>query len=547
MDIVAAVFVDFEESFLGIGSQVLTPIGSRSILGHTLSRVALIGGVAQRCLMVRPRDEAVARAVLEELRLTEAFELLPLDQGSRPRRRLLRCGRKWNLSGWRGSPLGTTWFDEYVELHAVATVLDHYKYEAVLCLDGHQPVLDVGIATTMIAYQREYEAEARFVFTTAPPGLAGIILRREVTREYLEQNYPVGLLMSYRPELAQTDPITKDPCFRISSEISQTPGRYTGDTRASREMLAAALAELGEDCDAQSLCAWTRAWQHDRIERLPHEVELEITTQTPLPETSLHPRGKRVPRRQVEDLDAISRLVEQLAEYDDRMLLLGGHGDPLLHPHFPEICRRVKAASVCGLGVVTTLVELPEETLQSLLEHRVDLLEVQLDANCAATYRAVHNSDAFARVIENVERIQNARRAHQNPHPLVACSLTRCAATLAELEPFFEQWIKLTGWAVIRGYNDYTGTLPADPLLGMKPPLRRPCQRLSRRMMLLADGRAVYCSQDYAGTTAFGSWFSQDLDELWNAASLAALRQAHRCGEPDKYPLCSKCGEWFRP
>ncbi len=547
MRFVAAVFADFAETFLGGASQLLTRLGSRSVLGHTLARLMRVAGVERRCLFVRPRDADVAKATVEELGLADEIDVVALDEGARPRRRLLRCARKWNLEAWRGSPLGTTWFDEYVEPLCVARVLDHYECEGVLCLDGHQPALDADIATQMIAHQRENDAEARFVFTQAPPGIAGIVLRRDVTRELVEQQYPVGLLLSYRPEMPQMDPITRQSCLRIAAEVAQTPARATADTRRSRELLAQAFSELGEDCDAPTLCAWLREDGHDRAGPLPAEVELELTTEDPLPETTLRPRGDRVPRRQLEDLDAVERLARQLAAYDDRLLFLGGHGDPLRHPRFPEICRQIRAAGVCGLGVGTTLVEPSASALSALVDNGVDVVEVRLDANSPATYQAVHNADAFERVLSNIDRIQAARRERQSPPPVVICSLTRCAATLAESEAFFEHWIQTTGWAVIRGYNEYGGLLPPDSLLATRPPTRGPCRRLDTRMMLLADGRAVLCAQDISGETAFGSWNSEALADLWRGKALDAARESHsRLAFGDR-PFCARCGEWFRP
>ena len=150
--------------------------------------------MSRGCTTRQRRDRQVAGQVVRELGLADKVDVLELDDGVRPRRRLLRCGRKWNLEGWRGSPLGTSWFDEYVEPLNLGRVVDHYRCEGVLCLDGHQAALDVGIASDMVAHQRENEAEARLVFTQAPPGLAGIILRREVTRELLEQDGELYIL-----------------------------------------------------------------------------------------------------------------------------------------------------------------------------------------------------------------------------------------------------------------------------------------------------------------------------------------------------------------
>lgn len=547
MKLAAAVFADFAETFLGGPSQLLTRLGSRSVLGHTLIRLMRIAGLEHRCLVVRLRDEDAAKAVVGELGLSDEVDVQGLDDGDRPRRRLFRSGRKWNLEGWRGSPLGTTWFDEYVEPLSVARVLDHYRCDGVLCLDGHQPALDIGIAAEMLAHQRENDAEAPFVFTQAPPGLAGILLRRDVTRELLEHQYPVGLLLSYRPEMPQMDPITKPTCLRISAEVAQTSARLTGDTLRSREVLTQAFAALGDDCNAGALCAWLQNGGHERAGSLPVEIELELTTDDPLPDTTLRPRGRRVPPRRLEDMQAVGQLAAQLAAYDDRLVFLGGHGDPLLHPEFPAVCREFRAAGVCGIGVGTTLVELPDAALDALLEYAVDMIEVRLDADTAATYQAVHRADAFERVVANIERIQAARRARESPQPLVVCSLTRCAATMAELEPFFERWIQATGWAVIHGYNDYAGVLAADPLLALTPPARGPCRRLDTRMMLLADGRAVLCSQDMEGVTALGSWVSEALSDLWQGRSLIQARESHSRLSLEDYPLCKRCGEWFRP
>jgi hypothetical protein len=546
MEIVAAVFADFVDTYLGIPSQLRARLGSRAVLEHTLIRLTRIVGAQRRCLVVRPRDEAAARDAVAGLGLQSSVDVLPIDDGRRLLRGLLRCGRVWNLDAWRGGPM-TTWFDEYVELPTVGRVLDHYRSDAALCLEGHQAALDPAIASEMIACLRENEEKTGYVFTQAPPGLGGIILGREVTRNYIKDHYPVGLLMTYRPELAQLDPITREPCYRIPSEICQTPARFAADTRAARDLLAAAFGQLGEDCDARQLCAWARAHVCGDPGRLPVEVELEITTRDPLPETTLRPRGNRVPQRELTDLDAVDRLVARLAAYDDRRLVLGGFGDPLLHPRFPEICRRIRAAPIRALAVVTPLVELADPNLDALLEYGIDLLEVPLDAHTAATYQAVQRTDAFAQVIRNIERLQNARRERGKPQPLVVCSLTRCDATFADLEDFFEHWSKTTGWAAIRGYNDYCGLLPPDTVQPMRPLIRTPCRRLNRRTMLLADGRAVLCSQDAAGASAVGSWFELELGALWTGPALEAARAAQRRMDFAGYDPCSRCGEWHRP
>ncbi|MBP7747990.1 MAG: radical SAM protein [Phycisphaerae bacterium] len=546
MNIVAAVFADFVTGPAGNASALLATVGGRGILARTLLRVARIEGVSARCLFVRARDGDAAAAVVRDAGVEDRIEVLPLDSSPRPRRALLTAARKWNLESWRGGLVGSSWFDEFIDPQAAALVLDHYRCDAVLCIEGHSPVLDVRIATAMVAHTQATEHEAKMVFTQAPPGLAGAVMRREALQDLLEFNIPVGLLLAYRPELAQGDPITQPACYGVPRQVVQTAARFTGDTRRSRELLDMALAELGEDADAAALCEWTQGVGHDRAGALPVEVELELTTADPLPETTLRPRGARVPRREIADLAAVQRLAAELARYDDRLVFLGGHGDPLLHPQFAEVCRILRSAGVYGIGVGTALAELTEEHVAALFDNTVDVVEVRIDAHSPETYRRVHGADLYAQVVANVERLEALRRERKAPEPLVVCSLTRCAATMDELERFYDHWIQKVGSAVITGYNDYGGLLPADTLLRATPDLREPCRRLATRMMLLADGTVALCGQDCGGEVRMGNWVTEGVGAAWGGARLVAVREAHRGLNLESLPICERCAEWSR-
>ncbi|MGE0479793.1 MAG: radical SAM protein [Phycisphaerae bacterium] len=550
MKLVLAVFADFEESFLGGRAALETPLAGAPVIAHTLRRAARVDGAAARCLFVRPRDADRARAAIEQAALPGVFDVLALDDGRRPRRGLVRSARKWNLDGWRGSPFATTWFDEFVEPLAVARVLDHYECEGVLCVEAHQAALDVGLCTALLAHQRDHADDARFAFTHAPPGFGGAILRRGVTRDLLEQDVPLGVLLSYRPEIAQADPITHPVCLAAPASVAHTAARFVADTRASRARLEHLFQHCGADADAATLAAFLRERRTASTgvdETLPREVEIELTTDDPLPDTTLRPRGARVPRRRVTELDALERVARELGAYDDRLIVLAGHGDPLAHPDFADACRRIRAAGVCGLAVVSPLVELPDAAFAALFESAVDVLQVPIDANSPATYRAVHGVDAYERVLANIERIQRERVVRTSPQPLVAPSLVRSSGTIGEMEAFFDRWTQTTGWAVIEGYNEFGGVMPPDGLLPTTPPIRRPCARLRRRVTLLGDGRTPLCGQDTSGLTVLGDWRTESVESLWRGAALGAARDAHARLEWGSLPLCANCKEWSRP
>jgi len=547
LNIVGAIFADFVLAPNGNPSQLTTRLGARTILAHTMRRLTQVDGLTRRCLFVRPRDGEPAAHALREAGLENRIDLVPLDTTPYNRRTLLTTARKWNLDSWRGGLVGSTWFDEYIDPSAAATLLNHCKCDGILCLDGHQPVFDPGLASAMLAHAQANEHESKMTFAQTPPGLSGAIVRREALADVLECNIPVGLLLSYRPELAQSDPINRPACFHAPTHVVHTAARLTGDTRRSRELLEAALRELGEDVAAADLCHWLAAPGHDRAGPLPTEIELELTTADPLPHSTLRPRGDRVPRREIADLAAVARLAEELAAYDDRLVFLGGHGDPLQHPQFAQACRLLRSAGVYGLGVATPLVDLTTENLDALFGHKVDVVEVLLDAHTAGTYEHVHGADRFAQVVANVERLEHARRERESPQPIVVCSMTRCAATIQEMDRFYDHWIEKIGSALLHGYNDYCGELPPDTLLRTTPSVREFCRRLATRLTLLADGSVPLCAQDTRGAVSLGDWIKQPLRQIWRGEALRRVREAHERQGLEALPICLRCSEWSRP
>lgn len=545
MNIVAAIFADFESTFLGGPSRLCEPLGTHRVLEHTLRRLARVTGLERRLIFVRPQHADAAAAAVQRAAAAAPFDLLPTDRGDRPRRALFRAARKWNLESWRGGPLTSTWFDEYVDPVAVAAVLEQTGAAGVLCIDGHQAALDVEIASAMIAQQVRSGGEARFTFSPAPPGIAGIVLTRAAVRELLEQRTPVGVALGYRPEIPQGDPLTRAGCLHVGAAISQTAARLVADTRRSCELLQAAFRELGPACHAAELCAWLRVPGRERAGPLPIEVELELTTDDPLPDTTLRPRGARVPRRQLTDLAALARLADELGAYDDRLVYLGGFGDPLLFAELGRVLRLLRDGGVAGIAVGTTLVELSDAAFDALFEYGVDILHVRIDATTPETFARVHGAAAFAPVMANLERIESARRDRAQPAPIVVPSLVRCAATIAEQEAFFDGWIRRSGSAAIEGYNDFGGLLPPDGLISLEPPIRTGCRRLAGRLMLLADGTVARCGQDYGGSQPLGNWHSEPLTDIWAGRRLAALRDAHSGLALDA--TCRACHEWHRP
>src|SRR5262249_32871460 len=150
-------------------------------------------------------------------------------------------------------------------------------------------------------------------------------------------------------------------------------------------------------------------------------------------------------------------------------------------------------------------------------------------------------------VLANIERIETARREANCPQPIVIPSMTRCAATQSEIQPFFDRWTQTLGWASIRGYDRYCDALPPDDLMPLTPLVREPCRRIESGLMLLAGGGALVCSEDMTGAMSFGDGETESLRQIWRSQPRRILRESHSRLALGGLPACQKCGEWFRP
>jgi hypothetical protein len=276
-------------------------------------------------------------------------------------------------------------------------------------------------------------------------------------------------------------------------------------------------------------------------------VEIELTTDDSLPATTLRPRGQAVGRRGPMEPGLFGRLVDELAQRDDARVVLGGYGDPLLHPDLPGLLRTCRAVGIFGLAVRTPAVNLDEPTIEALIECQVDVLNVLLDASTAGTYAQVHGADHFDRVTANIECVLAAHARTKQPRPLVVCELVKTRATLAEMEQFYDHWMSKTGTAVIAGPSSHAGRWHDLSVMRMSPPARFACARVFNRAMVLADGRVTVCDQDFRGEHAVGSLANTSLRDLWMSEPMQTVRKAELAATHDGMAMCPACEEWHRP
>lgn len=543
MKTIAVLDADLEQTPLGTRSRLADRLAGTPVLRRTVDRLAQCRNLASIHVTCPPSQSATIANLLAG---TPAF----VQSRSTPApafRALVRTARKWSLDGWRGGLGGSTALDEYVDPAECAALAASQSADAVAVIPPGAAVMDPALVDDLIAHAREHVQDSRLTFAQAPPGIAPTVFQTPLCMQLAEKQVPPGWALAYKPDDPCIDLVFRPCNYPVPQAIRYAAGRLTADTARSWRTLERVLS-ADRSTDAAEVCAYLNAHADVDPGLLPREVEIELTTDDPLANTPLRPRGPRVPQRGPIDPAVVSRVALELAGTDDdALVVLGGFGDPVCHPRFAETVASVRAAGIYGLCIYTTGQKLSDAAIAALVEQRVDVVVFQLDAWTEATYRLVSGGAELDAARQSLARLSAARQQARQVEPIVVPQFTKSTLNVEELDAFYDGWMRAQGCAAIVGCSHYGGRLPDLRVVDMAPPSRQACRRIFSRCVVLADGRVAACDQDFTGELILGDLHAGALGTIWQGEAARRLRARHLAGELTGGPLCAACTEWHRP
>src|SRR5207247_1425491 len=114
----------------------------------------------------------------------------------------------------------------------------------------------------------------------------------------------------------------------------------------------------------------------------------------------------------------------------------------LLHPQLPAIIDAAHSAGIHAIHVETDLNEFSPGTLPSLAASDVDVVSVHIPALSPACYETVMGTNALPRVLDNIKTFILHRQSFKRGVPLLVPVFTKCQQNLAEMETWYDQWLK---------------------------------------------------------------------------------------------------------
>ena len=132
-------------------------------------------------------------------------------------------------------------------------------------------------------------------------------------------------------------------------------------------------------------------------------------------------------------------LFKQLLPYIGytNLVYLQGWGEPLLNPDLFAMIGACKAKGK-RIGFTTNGMLLSEETIRRLVDLETDIISVSLAGISPATHNRIRRGTDLAKIIENLDRLQQIRAEKGSLHPAVHLAYIMLASNIDELRNVVE-------------------------------------------------------------------------------------------------------------
>lgn len=507
-----------------------------AVLGWTLKRLGICERIEKR-VVVCWEDQAGRVA-----EIAEKHGAAVRSKGPRVRLggvEMVAAARRWS-DGWRGGLLGACCFDLGFHAATVEEARRESDCDAVVLIDPDSALVDGRLVDSVIG-QAEAKEEIEYCFSPAAPGAGGVVVKANLLGRLAGCDGTLGRMMAYWPDVPGRDPIAAETCAATPTIVARTTRRLTLDSARQVALVERAAAGLNGRLIKTGAEDLLRLLEADAQAPFPRDVVLEINTARA---TSAVYRAK-VERPPV-DMQTARKVLDEVAKWDDVRLTLSGAGDALLHDQVIEIIGEARQRGVRAVHVETDFVGISQEKAAALAESGVDVVSVHIPALTAATYAAVMGVNALAEVLGNIKAFFARREALGKSTPLLVPTFTKVRQNMAEMEAWYDHWLRAVGCAVIDGASDYAGSIADQSPVDMSPAGRCACRRLSSRLMILSDGRVTTCEIDVLGKQAVGNIHEKTIEEMWRGG-LGCARRAHREQGWAELTVCGGCRDWHRP
>ncbi len=266
----------------------------------------------------------------------------------------------------------------------------------------------------------------------------------------------------------------------------------------------------------------------DKIYTTIYLVNMEITNRSPV--SSIYLPGCDEPETFMDVELAKKIITEAVNENGSIRFVLGGMGEPLVHPGISKIINHITG---CNAEAIIETTGYNAECIlnDDSIDREKVIFVCKIDCHDEETYGKIHSGFDY----------RNAIRAHQSLiEKGFRCYrlITRMAENEIEIEKFIRN--KETDKLIIRKFSRYCEMLPDKKVVDLSPLERIPCFHLRREINVLPDGKVTPCIYSrYKG--AIGDLNNENLGSIIDKMKVLYSNNARK----DYMDFCINCDDYY--
>lgn len=223
-------------------------------------------------------------------------------------------------------------------------------------------------------------------------------------------------------------------------------------------------------------------------------------------------------------MELFCKIADEMGKNPWSILRFHGRGEPLLHPNFIEIIAYAKKVGVGTVTSFTNAILLDKEKTDKILNARIDLMELSIDAFSEHSYREFRGTDFFSQVVKNAENfIKTRNELGDKTQTKVIVSAVDCPEFQPEKKAFEEYWSKRADKVIFRPYHTYGGRLPTIASCQSEEVV--PCSQLWTRFSVNPWGKVNACFNDWADKEIVGDLDQSTIAQIWRSDPFEVIRK----------------------
>ncbi|MBD5545750.1 MAG: radical SAM protein [Lachnospiraceae bacterium] len=250
-------------------------------------------------------------------------------------------------------------------------------------------------------------------------------------------------------------------------------------------------------------------------------------------------------------MQMFEKVLDDLAEFSEQIKVINlyGFGEPLLHPQYIEMVKRIKERKLCReVRCTTNGFLLTPKLNQQLVSAGIDMVRISVEALTEQDYKEICGINIdLKKFISNIKNLYEVSRGTNTK--VSVKTLNVALADDAAANQFYDIFEPISDYSYIQdttqAWSEFDAYVPEGNYeagnIGDMKDEDKICSFALTNMAIHSNGSVGVCPQDWKFATEYGNVRDCSLKDLWNSNKLKGFRIAHLSGNRRKIPYCRDC------